>query len=108
MSAPDGLGETGQAYLVSSDGILASDLRGETGATTLDRPIGIPPVRLALRGESGVYEGAGALGDPAIVAYAPITLFGLKKKRSWSNRAKSSCWPLSLHRHGHSNSFPWP
>ena len=79
MSAPDGLGETGQAYLVSSDGILASDLRGETGATTLDRPIGIPPVRLALRGESGVYEGAGALGDPAIVAYAPITLFGLKK-----------------------------
>ena len=79
MAARDGLGETGQAYLVDSEGMLASDLNGLEGATTLDHQISIPPVTAALAGEIGVFEGVGALGEAAIIAYAPVDLFGLNK-----------------------------
>jgi class 3 adenylate cyclase len=94
-----GLGETGEAYLVGSDGTmrslsrdLAQDPAGylsaatavglpmedaeravETGQTLLIQTVDTAAVERALNGEVGIETSANYLGDQSIAAFAPIT-----------------------------------
>jgi class 3 adenylate cyclase len=94
-----GLGETGEAYLVGSDGTmrslsrdLAQDPAGylsaatavglpmedaeravETGQTLLIQTVDTAAVERALNGEIGIETSANYLGDQSIAAFAPIT-----------------------------------
>jgi class 3 adenylate cyclase len=93
-----GLGETGEAYLVGSDGTMRSlsrDLAQDpatyldaataaglqvedaeravaTGQTLLIQRVDTTAVELALDGRSGIETSANYLGDQSIAAYAPV------------------------------------
>jgi methyl-accepting chemotaxis protein len=79
MSREDGLGETGQGYIVSDSYLAVSDLRFASEPTILKMQIKTAAVEAALAGESGTTEENGALGMPSVAGYTPIDLFGLRK-----------------------------
>lgn len=79
MSRANGLGKTGQGYVVSDTFKAVSELRLGTDPTTLRMTIKTPAVEAALAGERGTLEAAGAFGVQSVTAYAPIDLFGLRK-----------------------------
>lgn len=99
-----GLGETGEAYLVGSDGTMRSLSRDlaqdpqayfdaatavglpnddaeravETGQTMLIQRVDTQAARLALDGKEGIETSANYLGDQSIAAYAPVKPAGLQ------------------------------
>lgn len=99
-----GLGETGEAYLVGSDGTMRSLSRDlaedptaysaaatdmgvglddveravETGQTLLIQPVDTVAAEKALRGVRGVETTANYLGTQSIAAYAPVKPAGLE------------------------------
>lgn len=71
-----GLGDTGQGYLVSPQGIMQNDLR-LSQVKTLLRPVDeTPAIRAALAGETGIVAQTGATGKPVVAAFAPLQMFG--------------------------------
>ena len=79
MSRSQGLGATGQGYLVSQSYQAVSDLRLSATPAILTMTIKTGAVEAALTDGRGTIAEAGALGVPSITAYAPIDLFGLRK-----------------------------
>lgn len=78
IASADGLGETGQAYVVGSDGRLRSNTRGD-GPRTLDSIPPDPAVDAALRGDiGGFHEATGLDGVPVLAAALPVTFKDLK------------------------------
>ncbi|MEO8529604.1 MAG: methyl-accepting chemotaxis protein [Deltaproteobacteria bacterium] len=73
MTAGEGLGETGEAYLVASDGNRRSQSRFEGEGNVLD-PIKMTPyITAALNGEAGIYPDAvGPDGVPVVAVTEPF------------------------------------
>ncbi len=78
-NAGDGLGETGEVYLVGSDGIARTSPRldAETGAETgVPRQISNPAVSQALGGMSGITVLDSDTPQEARAAFLPLDVFG--------------------------------
>lgn len=76
LSRARGLGETGQGYLVGTDGLARSNLRLSTNDTVLSRRIDNAAVAAALAGQVGLTNGVGANGLAAQMAFSGMDLFG--------------------------------
>ena len=74
ITAPQSLGETGQAYLVDGSGILQTQLRA--GAASPGTTVNTPAVTAALAGETGRIEQSGVDGGSVLAVHAPVQVFG--------------------------------
>ncbi|TKD17392.1 PAS domain S-box protein [Rhodobacter capsulatus] len=75
ITAPQSLGDTGQAYLVDGSGILQTQLRAGA-AVPPGTPVQTPAVTAALAGETGRIEQTGVDGGSVLAVHAPLQLFG--------------------------------
>lgn len=86
MSSHEGLGETGECYLVGSDNLPRSDSLFDRDNRTIINAFRHPSegkmnsesISKALKGESGLATGENYLGTSVLTAYAPIEVLGLK------------------------------
>ncbi|WP_300519433.1 methyl-accepting chemotaxis protein [Aliiroseovarius sp.] len=76
INQANGLGETGEAYLVGPDGLLRSNSRFSDEVLVGKVEAGTEAARRALAGETGVFESLGRNGRPVIASYQPIEVFG--------------------------------
>ena len=84
MQLSDGLGETGETYLVGEDYMMRSDSRFAEESTILKKRVENEAVTRALSGESGDLFLEGEDGEELLVAYAPLEFMGVK----WASIAK--------------------
>ncbi len=75
-TAAEGLGATGDLYLVGPDHIMRSESRFATEQMALVREVSTPEVDAALAGEAGEVEGIGLNGAPVLSAYFPLQVYG--------------------------------
>jgi signal transduction histidine kinase/DNA-binding response OmpR family regulator len=73
-----GLGETGETYLIGSDGLMRSDSRFEEDSTILDRRVDTQAAGLALEGESGTRVQPDYRGVEVLSSYGPMQIPGLE------------------------------
>ena len=78
LQRADGLGETGETYLVGSDFLMRSDSRFAQEPTTLKRRVEIDAVHRALDGSEGIIADMSADGEPLIVAFQPFDFQGTR------------------------------
>lgn len=78
MSEVEGLGETGQSYIVGSDLLMRSNSRFEEESTMLVRKVDSPAVRHALEDGHGVDLEPSLQGGDAFAAYSSVNVFGIK------------------------------
>lgn len=78
MQTSDGMGETGESYLVGENGFMRSDSRFSNESTILKKQINTESVRRAIAGESGVIEIDDYRGIPVVSAFAPLDFLGVK------------------------------
>jgi len=78
MSDVEGLGETGQSYIVGSDLLMRSDSRFDEESTVLTRKVDMPAVHHALEGGHGVDYEPSLTGEDAFAAYSQISAFDTK------------------------------
>ncbi len=74
----EGLGETGETYLVGQDLLMRSDSRFADESTILQRHIDIEAVRRALAGEQGTIQDIDADGNQVIAAFEPFDFEGAR------------------------------
>lgn len=74
----EGMGESGEAYLVSAaDFLMRSDSRFATKSTILDRKVETEPAKLAAGGQTGVVIAKDYRGINVLSAYQPVKFLGL-------------------------------
>ena len=73
----DGLGATGQAYIVGSDNLMRNQARLETEPAILTREVSNVAASEALRGEHGVAIAEGYRGETVVMAYRPFLFNGV-------------------------------
>ncbi|MEP0070992.1 methyl-accepting chemotaxis protein [Pyruvatibacter sp.] len=78
MSEVEGLGETGQSYIVGSDLLMRSNSRFQEESTMLTVKVDSPAVRHALEGGHGVDIEPSLEGQEAFAAYSLVEVFGIK------------------------------
>lgn len=78
MSEVEGLGETGQSYIVGSDLLMRSNSRFQEESTMLTVKVDSPAVRHALEGGHGVDIEPSLEGQEAFAAYSLVDVFGIK------------------------------
>jgi methyl-accepting chemotaxis protein len=84
MGQRDGMGETGETYLVGQDGRMRSDGRTDPDRFSVRAAfaegdggrVNSPAARAALRGESGQTETVNYAGRNVLSTYAPVTVWG--------------------------------
>ncbi|MEN2979710.1 methyl-accepting chemotaxis protein [Tistrella bauzanensis] len=76
MQSAQGLGETGETYLVGSDGYMRSNSRLTADTTVLERQITSDAVAAALAGKTGSTREIGPNGYPVLTAYTPLEFLG--------------------------------
>lgn len=77
MTNPQGLGSTGEAFLIGSDFMHRTDLRLTEGDQILSLKNEAKQVKLALEGKTGVLMNAKDVnGNHVIAAYAPLDVMG--------------------------------
>jgi methyl-accepting chemotaxis protein len=76
MQSTTGLGETGQSYLVGSDGLMRTQSRFSSENTILAVGVESYAVEQALAGQRGVEIITDYRGTEVISAYSPISIFG--------------------------------
>ena len=76
MQSAQGLGETGETYLVGSDGYMRSNSRLSADTTVLERQVNTDAVAAALAGKSGSVRDIGPGGYPVLSAYEPLEFLG--------------------------------
>jgi len=77
MQISSGMGETGETYLVGTDGLMRSDSRFSESSTILKQRVATEAVDLALDGESGVAVINDYRGVPVLSAYRPFDFLGV-------------------------------
>jgi len=77
MQASEGMGESGETYIVGDDLLMRSDSRFAKESTILKSKIDSPTVHAALKGEKGAKIIDDYRGVPVISAYAPIEFNGV-------------------------------
>lgn len=78
MNVANGMGETGESYIVSEDKLMNSNSRLSTEPTILKTKVDTQAVHKALAGENGVLHEAGYKGNDVFAAYAPLDFHGAK------------------------------
>ncbi len=78
LRATEGLGETGETYLVGQDHMMRSDSRFADESTILKRRVESDAVAHALAGDRGVLQDVDADGTPVIVAFQPFEFGGTR------------------------------
>ncbi|MGD9639429.1 MAG: methyl-accepting chemotaxis protein [Alphaproteobacteria bacterium] len=78
MNINDGLGETGETYLVGTDKLMRSNSRFSKDSTILKQKIDTEAVDLALHEKSGVIKTTDTNGKDVLAAYDYITFLGTK------------------------------
>lgn len=76
MQRTEGLGKTGETYLVGSDFLMRNDSRLSSESTILKQRVETSEVKAALAGKSGAALTTSYRGVPVIADYAPITFKG--------------------------------
>lgn len=76
MDASEGLGKTGEGYLVGADKLMRNDSRFSKETDILVSKADMTGVTAALQGQSGVAEMAGRKGKGVYAAYAPFEFMG--------------------------------
>lgn len=74
----DGLGETGETYLVGDDYLMRSDSRFAEESTILARRVEIDAVRSAIAGDQGIIADIDADGRSIIAAFEPFDFEGTR------------------------------
>lgn len=72
MAVYEGLGETGETYIVGADGLMRSDSRFSDESTILKTKIEGETLQLGLKGETGIEHITDYRGVKVISAFAPI------------------------------------
>ena len=83
LASASGLGQTGEAYLIGSDGLRRSNSRLDAAGTVLHSfkdkvKVETPMVRAALSGQTDATIGPDYRGAPVLSAYAPLEFMGLQ------------------------------
>ena len=78
MGVQAGLGATGEAYLVGTDGLMRSDSRFSETSTILRQQVSTGAAKRALAGESGIEEAVGYRGVPTLTAFRPFEFHGAR------------------------------
>ena len=78
MNQTDGLGETGETYIVGDDLLMRSDSRFSDGSTILVRTIETESARAAAAGQSGVARTHDYRGVPVLSAFAAVDFLGTR------------------------------
>lgn len=78
MAVYEGMGETGETFLVGQDYLMRSDARGAEESTILKTEIRDESTERALNGESGVTQTVGYKGHEVFAAFAPIDFMGTR------------------------------
>ncbi|WP_372055578.1 methyl-accepting chemotaxis protein [Tistrella mobilis] len=76
MRSAQGLGQTGETYLVGSDGYMRSNSRLSADTTVLERQVNTDAVAAALAGKSGAVRDVGPGGYAVLSAYQPLEFLG--------------------------------
>ena len=77
MLREEGLGETGETYLVGPDGIMRTDSRFLDESAILEREINMEAAQLALDGEQGEMLEHDYRGEEVLASYQPLDVLGL-------------------------------
>lgn len=77
MGRKEGLGQTGQSYVVGEDLLMRSDSRFTEESTILAQAVDTDPVRKTLAGQSGISLAEDYRGVSTLVAYEPATVLGV-------------------------------
>jgi len=78
MQSADGMGETGETYIVGSDYLMRSDSRFSKESTILKNKVESQTVKEALQGETGVHEIQDYRNIDVLSAYTPIDFLNTK------------------------------
>lgn len=78
MQFSQGMGESGETYLVGQDLLMRSNSRFSEMPTILRTPVDTATVKRALKGEAGVQFTIDYRGIPVLSAYAPLQLIDLQ------------------------------
>ncbi len=78
MQVSAGMGETGETYIVGSDGLMRSDSRFSEESTILRTRVETDTVASALAGESGVRLPTDYRGVSVVSAFAPFDFLGTR------------------------------
>lgn len=76
MQTSDGMGETGESYLVGEDKLMRSDSRFSAESTILKSKIDTESVSQAMAGKTGVVEIEDYRGVKVVSAFAPVEFLG--------------------------------
>lgn len=81
MSIAEGLGESGDAYIVGPDGFMRTDSvrvkrLNATDSVRNGLSVEIDAVKQGLKGKSGVMESEGLSGEPVLTAFGPMKFGG--------------------------------
>ena len=78
MQSADGMGETGETYLVGRDFLMRSDSRFAKDSTILKTKVESESVKHALEGGTGIDEIADYRGIPVVSAYTALDFLGTR------------------------------
>ncbi|TAN50516.1 MAG: methyl-accepting chemotaxis protein [Rhodospirillales bacterium] len=78
MQASEGMGKSGETYIVGSDLLMRSDSRFSKETTILKTKVDTETVKTALKGEHGSAEILDYRGTPVLSAYGPLEFLGTK------------------------------
>jgi PAS domain S-box-containing protein len=75
MQRHEGLGESGEAFVIGQDGWMLTDSRFEKASTILRKQLKTAAVDAVLRGESGLIAAPDYRGIPVYVGFRPLQVF---------------------------------
>ena len=78
MQFTEGMGDTGETYVVGVDMLMRSASRFSDESTVLEAEVDTEPARRALAGESGVVVGRDYRGENSVSAFGPLEFEGVR------------------------------
>jgi methyl-accepting chemotaxis protein len=78
MQVSDGMGKTGETYIVGKDHLMRSDSRFSEESTILKREIPGETIDLAIQGQTGEQLVLNYKGEPVYSAYGPVDFHGTR------------------------------